>query len=72
MVTATEKAVKVGDRVLVEIFEGEKFVDIVGVSKGGLSGCGEAASFWRRSQVARFDVSDYGFDWLVGVSVARV
>src|ERR1700691_2481827 len=29
-----ERAVKVGDRVLVEIFEGEKFVDIVGVSKG--------------------------------------
>ena len=27
-------AVKVGDRVLVEIFEGEKFVDVVGVSKG--------------------------------------
>jgi large subunit ribosomal protein L3 len=27
-------AVKIGDRVLVEIFEGEKFVDIVGVSKG--------------------------------------
>ena len=27
-------AVKVGDRVLVEMFEGEKFVDIVGVSKG--------------------------------------
>ena len=27
-------AVKVGDRVLVEIFEGEKFVDIVGTSKG--------------------------------------
>ncbi len=27
-------ALKVGDRVLVEIFEGEKFVDIVGVSKG--------------------------------------
>src|SRR4030088_3203751 len=26
--------VKIGDRVLVEIFEGEKFVDIVGVSKG--------------------------------------
>jgi large subunit ribosomal protein L3 len=26
--------VKVGDRVLVEIFDGEKFVDIVGVSKG--------------------------------------
>ena len=27
-------AVKVGDRVLVEIFDSEKFVDIVGVSKG--------------------------------------
>jgi large subunit ribosomal protein L3 len=27
-------AVKVGERVLVDIFEGEKFVDIVGVSKG--------------------------------------
>jgi large subunit ribosomal protein L3 len=27
-------AVKVGDRVLVEIFDNEKFVDIVGVSKG--------------------------------------
>ena len=27
-------AVKVGDRVLVEIFDGEKFVDVVGVSKG--------------------------------------
>jgi large subunit ribosomal protein L3 len=30
----TDGAVKVGDRVLVEIFDGEKFVDIVGVSKG--------------------------------------
>jgi large subunit ribosomal protein L3 len=27
-------AVKAGDRVLVEIFEGEKFVDVAGVSKG--------------------------------------
>lgn len=31
---ATNGAVKVGDRVLIDIFEGEKFVDIVGVSKG--------------------------------------
>ncbi len=31
---AGDGAVKVGDRVLVDIFEGEKFVDIVGVSKG--------------------------------------
>jgi large subunit ribosomal protein L3 len=30
----TDGALKVGDRVLVEIFEGEKFVDIVGISKG--------------------------------------
>jgi large subunit ribosomal protein L3 len=29
-----EGAVKAGDRVLVDIFDGEKFVDIVGVSKG--------------------------------------
>jgi large subunit ribosomal protein L3 len=27
-------AIKVGDRVLVDIFEGEKFVDVVGTSKG--------------------------------------
>jgi large subunit ribosomal protein L3 len=30
----TDGAVKVGDRVLVDIFEGEKFVDIRGISKG--------------------------------------
>jgi large subunit ribosomal protein L3 len=29
-----DKGVRVGDRVLVEIFESEKFVDILGVSKG--------------------------------------
>ena len=29
-----ESGVKAGDRVLVEIFESEKFVDVVGVSKG--------------------------------------
>jgi len=31
---AANGAVKVGDRVLVDIFEGEKFVDVVGTSKG--------------------------------------
>ena len=31
---AGDGGVKVGDRVLVEIFDGEKFVDIVGISKG--------------------------------------
>src|SRR5260221_10462189 len=29
-----DTAVKAGDRVLIDIFDGEKFVDIVGVSKG--------------------------------------
>src|SRR5437762_5505907 len=32
--TESDGAVKVGERVLVDIFDGEKFVDIVGVSKG--------------------------------------
>jgi len=32
--TDGDSAVKAGDRVLVEIFDGEKFVEIVGVSKG--------------------------------------
>jgi len=32
--TESNGAVKVGDRVLVDIFEGERFVDVVGVSKG--------------------------------------
>jgi large subunit ribosomal protein L3 len=32
--TGTNGAIKAGDRVLVDIFDGEKFVDIVGVSKG--------------------------------------
>ena len=34
MATEGANAVKPGDRVLVDIFDGEKFVDIVGVSKG--------------------------------------
>ena len=37
---------KAGDRVLVDIFESEKFVDIVGISKGrGFAGCGQAHHF---------------------------
>ena len=32
--TESDGIVKVGERVLVDIFDGEKFVDIVGVSKG--------------------------------------
>ena len=30
----TEGVIKVGDRVLVDIFEGERFVDVIGMSKG--------------------------------------
>ena len=30
----TEGVIKVGDRVLVDIFEGERFVDVIGTSKG--------------------------------------
>ena len=30
----TEGVIKPGDRVLVDIFEGERFVDVIGVSKG--------------------------------------
>ncbi len=69
----SDVTVKVGDRVLVEIFEGEKFVDIVGVSKGhGFQGVVKRHHFRRRPQVARIDVSDHGFDRLLGVSFARV
>src|SRR6478672_1587689 len=32
--TETDGVVKVGERVLVEIFDGEKFVDVIGTSKG--------------------------------------
>ncbi len=52
-----DAAVKAGDRVLIDLFEGEKFVDVVGVR-------------WR--EVTRVDVSDYRLDWFIGVSVARV
>jgi len=44
--TETDGAVKVGDRVLVDIFEGEKFVDIVGISKGrGFAGVAKRHHF---------------------------
>ncbi len=66
-------ALKVGDRVLVEIFEGEKFVEHRRREQGErLPGRGEAASFRRRPQVARVDVSDYGIDRFFGVSFACV
>ena len=43
-------AVKAGDKVLVDIFGGEKYVDVVGTSKGrGFSRRRTPPSFWRRS-----------------------
>ena len=59
--------VKAGDRVLVDIFSDEKYVDVTRVC-----GRGAAASFRRRSQVARAHVPGAGLDWSVVVSVARV
>jgi ribosomal protein L3 len=67
-----EVTIKVGDRILVEIFDGERFVDIVGVSKGkGFQGV-VAASFCRWSEVARIDVPDNRVDRLFGIPLARV
>ena len=66
-------SVKVGDRVLVEIFEGETFRRHRRNQQGQrIPGRREAASFWRWSEVARFDVSNYRFDRVVGVPLARV
>ena len=69
----SDVTVKVGDRVLVEIFEGEKFVDIVGVSKGkGFQGVVKRHHFGGGPKSPWIDVSDYGIDSVVGVSFARV
>ena len=65
-------AVKAGDRVLVDIFDGEKFVDVVGVSKGkGFQGVVKRHHFGG-PEVARLNVSDYRFDWFLGFSIARI
>ena len=53
-------AVKVGDRVLVEIFEGEKFVDVVGTSKGrGFAGVVKMHHFGGgpKSHVSMFQIT---------------
>src|SRR3984957_12386083 len=43
---ATEGVIKVGTRILVDIFEGERFVDVIGTSKGhGLQGVGKRHAF---------------------------
>jgi len=52
--------IKPGDRILVDIFENERFVDVIGTSKPWLSGRGEAPSLCRRCEVAWLDVPDHG------------
>jgi 50S ribosomal protein uL3 len=65
--------VKAGDRVLVDIFSDEKYVDVQGTSKGPrVCGRGAQAQFRRRSEVARAHVSGAGLDWRFVVPVARV
>ena len=72
-VTAKRQAVKAGDRVLVDIFNDEKFVDVIGTSQGPrFRGRCSPARFRRRSQVARSHVPGAGFDRRFVVPVARV
>ena len=69
----TQDGTKVGDKVLVDIFDGEKFVDICGTSKGrGFAGVVKRHKFCRRRRFARFDVPDYGFDRLFGLPLPRI
>ena len=64
---------KVGDKVLVDMFDGTKFVDITGQQQGArLRGCCEASSLCRRCGFARLDVPDHRFNRIFGVSVTCV
>ena len=56
-----QDGVKVGDKVLVDLFDGTKFVDIVGHQQGTrLCRRGEAPQVCRRPGLARLDVPDQG------------
>ncbi len=69
----TQDGTKVGDKVLVDIFEGEKICRCRRDQQGTrLCGRREAPQVCRRCGLARLDVPDHRFDRLVGVSVARV
>ena len=60
-------------QVLVDIFDDDKFVDMIGTSKGrGFAGVVKRHKFRRRAQVARSHVPDSRLDRLLVVSVARV
>ncbi len=53
--------VKAGDRILVDIFSDEKFVDVIGTSEGArLCWCDSASLLWWRPQVARSYVQVQG------------
>ena len=65
------EGVKAGDRVLVDIFNDERFVDVIGTSKGrGFAGVIRRHGFARRPQVTWSHVPGPGFDWRIVVSVA--
>ena len=66
--------VKVGDKVLVEQFAVDEFVDVTGVSKGrGFAGVHKRHHFGGGGRRARLDVPPRaGIDWRFGVSFARV
>ncbi len=69
----TQDGAKVGDKVLVDMFDGEKFVDVAGTSKGrGFAGVVKRHKFAGGASVARLDVPDHRFHWIVLVPVAGV
>ena len=68
-----EVAVKAGDRVMVDIFNDDKFVDVIGTSKGrGFAGVVPETWFRRRPQGSRTHVPGAGFDRRLVLSVARL
>ena len=66
----SQDGVSVGDKVLVDIFDGDRFVDIAGTSKGrGFAGVVERRRFPGGAASARLHVPDHRFDRLVIVPV---
>ena len=64
---------KAGDRVLVDIFPEDKYVDVIGTQQGPRFRWRRAASpFWRRTEGARTHVPGAGLDRCIAVPVARV
>ncbi len=66
-------AAKAGDRILVDIFNDERFVDVIGTSKGrGFAGVIRRHGFGGGSQVARSHVPGAGLDRRFVVPLARL